>query len=290
MKVLVTGGLGFIGGHFVNYLYKKKHQIIVVDKLTYAADITKTYKNISNFFEDISSYEKMDEIIGYYHPDIIINFAAETHVDNSIVNSNDFIQSNIVGVHSLLEAVRKHKIKKFIQISTDEVYGDILKGSFKETDKLNPSSPYSASKAAADLLIKSYIRTYNFPAIIIRPCNNYGENQHEEKFIPKILKCIKEKKKVPVYGNGKNKREWLNVNDCVRGIYLILTKGKLKEIYNIGSGEEFSNLEILKMLNVKPKFVKDRKGHDKRYKLNFNKLKKLGWKPSKKFKKVIKKL
>jgi dTDP-glucose 4,6-dehydratase len=297
-KILISGGAGFIGSAFVRLLardYSRKGlSLIVVDKLTYAGDLARLSdaKGKFRFYKaDICDQAKIESIFSLEKIDIVINFAAESHVDRSIKNASLFVDTNIKGVLNLLDASRRHKVKKFIQISSDEVYGGLKKGELSEDSPLRPSSPYAASKAAADLLIKSYIRTHAFPAIIIRPSNNYGPWQYPEKLIPlAILKIIK-KQKVPVYAAGKNIREWLYVDDCVKGIYRIMQKGKAGEIYNLGSGEEKKNLEVVKtLLRVLQaadnliKFVKDRAGHDIRYRLDAKKtLKQTGWKPQVRF-------
>ena len=298
-KILVTGGAGFIGSSFVRFLVRKNHRVIVVDKLTYAGDLKRLdqIRGKYKFYKtDICDERQIDAIFKRERPQIVAHFAAETHVDRSIVNASPFIETNIKGTQTILDTSRKYKIKKFIHISTDEVYGEIKKGKFSEDSPLNPSSPYAASKAAADLLIKSYIRTYDFPAIIIRPCNNYGPWQYPEKLIPlSILKILKNEK-VPVYAEGKNAREWLYVQDCASGIFEICKKGKIGQIYNLGSGYEKKNIEvakmILKILN-KPKsmiqFVKDRPGHDIRYSLSSKKVfAEVKWQAKVKFEEGIK--
>ena len=281
-KILVTGGAGFIGSAFVRLLVRQNHRVIVVDNLTYAGDLKRleeTKRKYKFYKADICDEKHIESIVRRERPQIVTHFAAETHVDRSIVDASPFIKTNIKGTQTLLDISRKYKIKKFIHISTDEVYGEIKKGKFSEDSPLNPSSPYAASKAAADLLIKSYIRTYDFPAIIIRPCNNYGPWQYPEKLIPlAILKIIK-KEKVPVYAKGENVREWLYVEDSANGIFEIFRKGKIGQIYNLGRGHEKKNIgvvkTILKILN-KPEsmiqFVKDRPGHDIRYSLNSKKV------------------
>jgi len=289
-NILVTGGAGFIGSEFVKQVAAKDYKIIVVDKLTYAGDLKrlKEVKGKYKFYKvDICNKKKLEPVFNQYNPAIVVNFAAETHVDRSIQDASPFIEANIKGVQVLLGLSRKYKVKRFIHISTDEVYGEIKKGKFSEKSPLEPNSPYAASKAAADLLIKSYMRTYNFPAIITRPCNNYGPWQYPEKLIPlSILKVLKNKK-ISIYGKGKNIREWLYVSDCARAIWLITQKGKIGQVYNIGSGQEKINIDVAKMLLKSLsksesciQFVKDRLGHDFRYSLDFKKLKKnLGWKP-----------
>lgn len=279
-----------MGSAFVRLAAKKMHRLIVVDKLTYAGDLTRLQevKRKYKFYKiDICNKAQIESIFVKERPEIVVNFAAATHVDRSIINSTPFIETNIKGTQVLLDISKKYKIKKLIHISTDEIYGEIEKGEFSEASPLKPNSPYAASKAAADMLIKAYIRTYNFPAIIVRPCNNYGPWQYPEKLIPlSILKILKNKK-VPVYGKGKNVREWLYVEDCASGIYQIMNKGMLGEAYNLGSNQERKNIEVvknlLKILNTNERmmeFVKDRPGHDIRYKLNSKKImNKLGWMP-----------
>jgi len=314
-KILVTGGAGFIGSEFVRQAINRDcpHRskgvlsevegtglsLIVVDKLTYAGDLRRLeeVKGKYKFYKaDICNKKAIEAIFKKERPDIVVHFAAETHVDRSIEEAAPFLKTNVIGTQILLELSRLFKIKRFIHISTDEVYGEIKRGKFLESAPLKPNSPYAASKAAADLLIKAYIRTYNFPAIIVRPCNNYGPWQYPEKLISQsILKAIKNEK-IPIYGRGKNIREWLYVSDCIEAILLILDKGKIGEIYNVGSGQEKNNLmvvkEILKIMN-KPqrliKFVKDRSGHDLRYRLDSKKVcYEINWKPEIKFEERIK--
>jgi dTDP-glucose 4,6-dehydratase len=295
--IIVTGGLGFIGSNLINILSRKKYFIINIDKVTYASNSRNIKKNIKNYKfykQDINNQNFIKKILDKYSPSLIFNVAAETHVDRSIDGPKQFIDSNIYGVFNLLEAIRKFKKKiKLIHVSTDEVYGDIVKNkSSKETDPYNPSSPYSASKASSDLLIKSYVRTYKIPAIITNCCNNYGPNQYPEKLIPTIIYKIINKKPIPIYGNGKNIREWIHVEDHCNALIKISEKGFLGENYNIGSGVELNNIDIVKKIvssfkeidinlanKAKFVFVKDRPGHDLRYSLNSSKIKKnLKWK------------
>jgi dTDP-glucose 4,6-dehydratase len=301
-KVIVTGGSGFIGSNLVKYLLKKKYFVINIDRLSYSANAfnTKDFiknKNYKFYKTDINNKKKIKKILYKHKPDGIFNLAAETHVDRSIDNPESFIKSNILGVYNLLQSIlfynnnNKKKIK-LIHISTDEVYGDILYGRTDENFSYNPSSPYSASKASADHLVKSYVRTYNFPAIISNCSNNYGPNQFPEKLLPKMIINIINNKPLPVYGKGKNSREWIHVQDHCEALLLIYLKGKIGENYNVGSGKNVKNIDIVKKIikiskkkylnkidKVKIKFVKDRPGHDIRYALNSNKiLKKLGWK------------
>jgi dTDP-glucose 4,6-dehydratase len=295
-KVIVTGGLGFIGSNLINIL-KKKYFIINIDKVTYASNfknIDPDIKNYKFYKQDINNKIFIKKILEKYNPSIIFNLAAETHVDRSIDGPKQFVESNILGVFNLLEAIRDYKKKiKLIHISTDEVYGDIKKNhKSKEEDRYNPSSPYSASKASGDLLIKSYIRTYKIPAIITNCCNNFGPNQYPEKLIPTIIYNILNKKPIPIYGIGKNVREWIYVEDHCDALIKIAEKGIIGENYNVGSGTILNNVQITEKIilnfkkiihsqNIKTKiyFVKDRPGHDLRYCLNSSKIQdKLKWK------------
>ncbi len=298
-KILITGGAGFIGSAFVRLLTDSRSRdsslscgsVIVVDKLTYAGDL-KRLKEVKGSFKfyktDICDKKKIEAVFAKEKPDIVVHFAAESHVDRSINDASFFIETNIKGTQILLDAARKHGVKKFIFISTDEIYGEIASGSFNENSPIKPNSPYAASKAAADLLVQAYIRTYNFPAIIIRPSNNYGPWQYPEKLIPLAILRILGGGKVPVYGKGINVREWLYVDDCAQGILAIINKGKIAEAYNLGGACESKNIEtvklLLKALSVSPdrfKFVSDRLGHDIRYSLNSEKtLREAGWKSS----------
>ena len=297
-KVIVTGGSGFIGSNLVKFLLKKKYFVINVDKLSYSANPYNTQnlnknKNYIFFKLDLNNKNKITKILRKYKPEGIFNLAAETHVDRSIDNPKNFIHSNILGTYNLLESILAHKEKiKLVHVSTDEVYGDIIKGRSDEKYSYNPSSPYSASKASADHLIKAYIRTYKIPAVISNCCNNYGPNQFPEKLIPKLIFNIIHNKPLPIYGKGENSREWMHVQDHCEALLLIYAKGKIGESYNVGSGMNLKNIDIAKKLLViaknkllksntkaKIKFVKDRPGHDFRYALNNKKiLKKLGWK------------
>ena len=300
-KVIVTGGLGFIGSNLINLLLKRNFFVINLDKVTYSSN----FYNVRNFKKnkkykfikcDLVNQKKIAQILKKYKPSGVFNLAAETHVDRSIDSPENFIKSNIVGVFHLLEAVRKHNLKnkkiKLIHISTDEVYGDVLKGRSKEKDPYKPSSPYAASKASSDHLVSSYIRTFKLPAIITNCSNNYGPQQHPEKLIPKIIYNIFNNKPLPIYGNGKNTREWIFVNDHCEALIKIFVNGKIGNFYNIGSNLNFTNIEIIKELlliakknmsvgkKVKIKFVKDRPGHDLRYALNSSKVKReLKWMP-----------
>ena len=295
-KVIVTGGLGFIGSNLIKILNQKKFFIINIDKVSYASNKKNIPTNIQNYKfykENINNKNFIIRILEKYRPSLVFNLAAETHVDKSIDGPKNFINSNILGVFNLLEAIRMYNKKlKLINVSTDEVYGDINKLSSKENDAYNPSSPYSASKASGDLLIKSYIRTYNLPAVITNCCNNYGPNQYPEKLIPTIIYKIIRNETIPIYGNGKNVREWIHVNDHCEALIKIAINGKIGESYNIGSGVKIQNIELMnkiisifKKINTNQKnkinfhFAKDRPGHDFRYSLNSSKLlRELKWK------------
>ncbi len=302
-KIIVTGGSGFIGSNLIRLLLKKKYFVINVDKLSYSANSynVKYFKRSKNYLfykTDINKTSKILQILKKHKPIGIFNLAAETHVDRSIDKAHHFIRSNIVGVYSLLEAIRKFENKKvkkikLLQISTDEVYGDIPNNKkADENHNYNPSSPYSASKAAADQFIKSYSRTYGIKIMIAHPCNNYGPNQHPEKFIPKMIFNILNNKPLPIYGDGKNVREWIYVKDNCEALLKIFLKGKNNQNYNIGSGIRLKNTDIAKKLldiaknrvtgkssKTKIIFVKDRPGHDERYALNSKLIKKeIKWK------------
>ena len=309
-NIIVTGGLGFIGSNLIKFLILKKFNIINIDKVTYSSNFynIKEY-NKNKYYKfikcDLNNKKKLSKIIFKYKPAGIFNLAAETHVDRSIDNPKDFIDSNILGVYNLLEVFKKYsKINKskLIHISTDEVYGDILKGRSHEKFPYKPSSPYAASKAASDHLVYSYVRTYKIPALITNCSNNYGPKQHPEKLIPKLIYNILNNKSLPIYGNGKNSREWIYVIDHCEALLKVFKNGKIGEFYNIGSNKNLNNLEICKALlkiannlttigsNVKINFIKDRPGHDIRYALNSNKiLKKLNWKSKTNFEKGLKK-
>ncbi len=301
-KILVTGGLGFIGSNLIRLLLKKNYKVLNIDKATYASNFynTKGFSKLKNYKFikcDLKNSNKLKQIINKYKPNTVFNLAAETHVDRSIDGPKNFIDSNIIGTFNLLEIIRKCKKKiKLIHVSTDEVYGDVLNGRSKENDAYKPSSPYSASKASSDHLVYSYIRSYKIPAIITNCSNNYGPRQHPEKLIPKLIYNILNNKKLPIYGKGKNSREWIFVDDHCEALIKIFKSGKLGEFYNIGSNYNIDNLTVAKKLifiakkkinlgkNVKIIFVKDRPGHDLRYAIDSSKIKmKLNWKPKVKF-------
>jgi dTDP-glucose 4,6-dehydratase len=302
-KIIVTGGLGFIGSNLIEILLKKKNKVLNIDKITYASNFynVKEFKKNKNYFFnkcDLNNFKKLNSIIKKFNPDVIFNLAAETHVDRSIDNPDSFVKSNILGTYNLLEIFKNfYKTKKktrLIHISTDEVYGDILKGRSNENYPYKPSSPYAASKASSDHLVYSYYRTFKLPLIITNCSNNYGQRQHPEKLIPKIIFNLIHGKNLPLYGNGKNSREWIFVNDHCDALIKIWKNGKIGNFYNIGSNKNISNIEICKTLILiakkkfstksKIKFVKDRPGHDFRYALDSKKIKKnLKWQPKTSF-------
>ena len=306
-KIIVTGGLGFIGSNLIDLLLEKKFFVINVDKVTYSSNFynVKEFRNKKNykFVKCDIKNKKFKKLLFQYKPSCIFNLAAETHVDRSIDNPKNFIQSNIVGVYNLLESFKefsKNFRSKLIHISTDEVYGDILKGRSSEKHPYIPSSPYAASKAASDHLVRSYIRTYKVPAIVTNCSNNYGPKQHPEKLIPKLIYNILNNKPLPIYGKGINSREWIYVKDHCEALFKVFQKGVVGQFYNIGSNKNLNNLQVSKELinvskkifklgkKVKIKFIKDRPGHDLRYALNSNKIKnKLGWYPRTKFRQGI---
>ncbi len=289
MRLLITGGAGFIGSNFVRYILSEypSAEVVVLDKLTYAGNVN-NLKGVAADIEFIKGDICDKRVVDRSMRDCenVINFAAETHVDRSIVDAQAFVQTDIGGTHVLLEAIREHQVKQYIQVSTDEVYGSIKEGSFKETDPLNPSSPYAASKAGADLLVLSYVKTYGLPCAITRSSNNYGPYQHPEKLIPHFVTSAIRNRPLTIYGRGNNVRDWVHVRDNCKAIDLIRRKGKNGEVYNIGAGNERSNLEVTKailQLLEKPstlmRFTVDRPGHDHRYSVNCSKVQALGWRP-----------
>jgi len=294
-RFLVTGGAGFIGSNFIRYLLNTYDNVEVVnlDKLTYAGNLdnlrdVETNPRYTFVRGDICDEVLVNELMPEVH--VVVNFAAESHVDRSIGAPDDFIRTDVFGAFVLLEAARRNQVERFIQISTDEVYGSTEEGSFKESDPLMPSSPYSASKAGADRLAYSYHVTYGLPVIITRCSNNFGPYQYPEKLIPLFITNALENKELPIYGDGLNIRDWIYVDDHCRAIDFIYRHGQVGEVYNIGGGNERTNLEIteyiLKKLE-KPRtlmvFVKDRLGHDRRYSLDCSKLRELGWSPTTEF-------
>jgi dTDP-glucose 4,6-dehydratase len=300
-KLLATGGAGFIGSEFVRQGVGRGYEIAVVDKLSYAGDIERL-KNaegkITFYKVDVTDRGSVGEVFRKEKPDIVVHWAAESHVDRSILDASPFLDTNIKGTQVLLDIARQHEIKRFINISTDEVYGDLEEeGQFYETTPLNPSSPYSVSKASADMLGRAYHRTYGLPVITIRPSNNYGPWQYPEKLIPVVILKALNDHKVPVYAKGENVREWLFVSDCAEVVFETVEKGRPGEIYNVGSGEEKRNIDVVKtILKILGKtedlieFVKDRLGHDFRYSLNSDKIRQeIGWKPKVQFSEGIEK-
>ena len=305
-KMLITGGSGFIVYNFIHYILSKynDYQVINLDKLTYAAKLDnlkdiEDNKNYRFIHGDIADQEFIFKLFENEKFDIVINFAAESHVDNSILNPQIFTITNILGTQVLLDACRKYNIKRFHQVSTDEVYGELPLDDnsilFTEKTPLNPSSPYSASKASADMLVKSYYRTYSLPITISRCSNNYGPYQHLEKLIPLMISKAINNDNLPVYGNGLNVRDWLHVYDHCTAIDLIIHEGKIGEIYNIGGNNEKSNIDVVKIILKELgksekliKYVNDRPGHDLRYAIDSTKIKTtLNWKPVYSFEKGI---
>ncbi|MCL4475866.1 MAG: dTDP-glucose 4,6-dehydratase [Nitrospirae bacterium] len=294
MRILVTGGCGFIGSHFIRHLLNKypAYSLINLDALTYAGnrenlkDIEgkKSYTFVKGKIEDAALLKELARDV-----DAVVHFAAESHVDRSITDAQPFLSTNVIGTYILMEAAKDAGVKKFVHISTDEVYGALgEKGKFTEDTPLRPNSPYSASKASADMLVRAYHETFGFPSLIVRPSNNYGPYQYPEKFIPLMITNLFEGRPVPVYGEGKNVRDWLFVEDNCRAIDLILHEGKIGEAYNVGGNAERRNIDIVrKVMEIMGKdeslitFVKDRPGHDYRYALDTSKIEReLGWKPS----------
>ncbi len=301
MRVLVTGGLGFIGSNFIRYLLNgySDVEVINLDAMKYGSNRA-NLKDLEGderyrfIMGDISDYELVSKLVK--DVEAVINFAAETHVDRSISSPGSFLQSNVTGVFTILEAIRKNNPEvRFVHISTDEVYGDILNGSFREEDALKPSSPYSASKAAADVFVLAYVRTYGINASITRCTNNYGPYQFPEKLIPKTIIRASMNLKIPIYGTGKNVRDWIYVLDHCEAVDTVMREGEKGEIYNISGGEERTNLEVVRaILNLMDKddslveFVEDRPGHDIRYSLDSTKIREeLGWKPKHRFEEGI---
>lgn len=295
MTVLVTGGAGFIGSNFIHYLLRKypTYRIINVDKLTYAGNLEnlETIEHDPRYIfvkADICDQPRMEEVLREYSVDAIVNFAAESHVDRSIWGGAEFVRTNVVGTQVLLECAKAYALKKFVQVSTDEVYGSLgPEGKFTERTPLHPNSPYAASKASADLLVLAYRHTFGLPVVITRCSNNYGPYQFPEKLIPLMITNALNDKPLPVYGDGLNVRDWLYVADHCAAIDLVLHRGNVGEVYNIGGNNERTNLDVVRLLLKhlgKPEslitFVKDRPGHDRRYAIDSTKIQReLGWKP-----------
>jgi dTDP-glucose 4,6-dehydratase len=293
VRLLVTGGLGFIGSNFIRQMLEghPEHSIVNLDKVTYAGN-PENLKDIAGdprytFIRgDICDPDLVGSVFREHQIDAVVHFAAESHVDRSIEDASVFVRTNVLGTHVLLEEALNHGVERFVHVSTDEVYGSIRSGSFREIDNLNPSSPYSASKAASDLLARSYYITHDLPVIVTRCTNNFGPYQYPEKLIPLFVTNLLDGKKVPVYGTGKNVRDWIYVLDHCRALDFVLRHGEPGEIYNIGGDNEKSNLEITEgILRVLGKdgsmieYVRDRPGHDWRYSLDSSKLRSMGWKP-----------
>ncbi len=308
MRLIVTGGAGFIGSNFISYVlnhhYDKIDGLINIDCLTYAGNELncEIFSHIDKYqfkLLDINSPHQTADVFSRFRPTHVVHLAAESHVDNSIKNPKRFLETNIIGTYNLLRYATAMKVDRFHHVSTDEVYGSLgKKGKFKETTPYDPRNPYSASKASSDHFVRTFHHTYNLPITISNCSNNYGPNQHKEKFIPTVIKNLKKNEGVPVYGDGKNIRDWIYVEDHCDAIWKILTKGKVGETYNVGANCEKTNLEVIEQIckvmgkdfKTSVKFVNDRLGHDFRYAINSSKLRsKLGWKPSHTFLKGIKK-
>lgn len=294
MQLLVTGGAGFIGSNFVQLVLREtEHSVTTLDALTYAGSLD----NLSDVLDhpdhefvegDICDEELVSELVA--DADAVLNFAAESHVDRSIEGAGPFVETNVRGTQVLLDAALDADVDQFLQVSTDEVYGEIVDGVFEEGDSLNPRNPYAATKASADLLAKSYHSTHDLQVIITRSSNNYGPRQHEEKLIPKFITRAADEKSLPLYGDGTNVREWIYVEDNCRAILTALEKGESGEVYNIGSGEELENRKVAEQIVEEIgasmdliEFVEDRPGHDQRYALDTTKIQSLGWEPTTSF-------
>ena len=293
-KIFITGGCGFIGSHLSDYFFKKykNSKIIIYDKITYAANIENLNKIIKSkrvhlIKEDICNFKLL--LKHSKNTDLLIHAAAESHVDKSYLLNNKFIKTNVLGTKNVMEACLINNIKNIIHISTDEVYGEIHKGKFKETDSLNPTNPYSSSKAAAEMIVAGYIKSYKLPIKILRPNNIFGIRQHPEKLISGCIWCIVKNKKFTLHGDGNQKRTFLHVEDFCRSVNVVFQKGQNAEIYNVGTTNEFKNKQIIKLIcrildkqyNQLIIKIPDRLFNDARYSINYNKIKKLGWKPTK---------
>ena len=301
MRLLITGGAGFIGSNYIRRIIdgslKGVNSIILLDKLTYAGTLSNLSSLPPNSFEfvegDICNQELVNQLAS--RSDTVINFAAESHVDRSILGARVFFETNVIGVQTLLDAARRNDIETFIQVSTDEVYGSIIEGSWPETDPLLPNSPYAASKASGDLICRSFFQTYGFDVRVTRSSNNYGPHQFPEKIIPLFITNLIDNLKIPIYGTGSNIRDWLHVDDHCIGLHLVLTKGRPGEIYNIGGGTELTNFELTqKILYLMDKdessieYVSDRLGHDSRYSVDISKIsKELRYQPTIDFEKGL---
>jgi dTDP-glucose 4,6-dehydratase len=290
MRLLITGGAGFIGSNFVHYVLEETdHEVVTLDALTYAG----TKSNLDGVLDaprhefvegDIRDRALVADLVA--DTDVVVNFAAESHVDRSIESTEPFVSTNVQGTQTLLDAARAAEIDRFVQISTDEVYGEIEEGTFSETDLLEPRNPYAATKAGADLLALSYYTTYDLPVVVTRSSNNYGPRQHPEKLVPKFITNATRGESLPVYGDGSNVREWTYVRDNCRAVDLVLREGSPGSIYNIGSGEELRNIDVTRRILAAVdasedliEFVEDRPGHDQRYALETDRIEALGWEP-----------
>lgn len=304
MKILVTGGLGFMGSDFIRYILDTypDYEVINLDKQTYAGnpenlkgyDQNSRYTYVHGDIADAADVAAAMTARGTV-PDAIINFAAETHVDRSIQNPEAFLRTAVLGTYQLLEAAKKAGVKRYVQISTDEVFGEIEQGGFTEESPIQPRSPYSAAKASGDLLVASYVTTYQFPAIVTHCCNNFGTHHYPEKLIPLAITNLLEDKNVPVYGDGKQVREWIYVRDHSKAVDFVLHHGQAGEVYNIGTGNEKQNIETVKAILAelglgedRIEYIKDRPGHDRRYAIDSSKLRALGWKPEYTFEQGLK--
>ena len=290
MQILVTGGAGFIGSNFVRYLLDEHDDsVVTLDALTYAGSTDNLDGVLDHpHHEFVEGDIRNEDFVGDLVADVdaVVNFAAESHVDRSIESAKPFVSTNIHGTQTLLDAAKDAGIERFLQISTDEVYGQILEGSFSEDDSLDPRNPYSATKAGADHLVRSFETTYDLPVLVTRTCNNFGPHQYPEKLIPKFIHHASEGKSLPIYGDGSNVREWIYVEDNCRALDLVLREGDVGEVYNIGSHEEKTNLEVTRAIleavdadDDLIEFVDDRAGHDQRYALDTEKIEALGWEP-----------
>ena len=298
MKVLVSGSAGFIFSNFIIYsLQETDWDLVSIDKLTYAGSLKNVpqVKRHKLYVGDICDKHLVNKIFELEKPDLVVHGAAESMVDRSIQGSDEFVQTNVMGTHTMLDVALGYGVKKFINVSTDETYGSIKSGSFTEQSKLEPRNPYSSSKAAADLMGQSYFHTYGLPVITTRCCNVYGPRQHVEKFIPKTITNVLTNKKIPLYGKGDNIREWIYVKDKFYALKLLIEKGIPGEVYNISSGQERTNTQVIEtILNLMGvgknliEYVKDRQGHDFRYSIDCSKIKNLGWKAQYNFEEAIK--
>ncbi|WP_117594491.1 dTDP-glucose 4,6-dehydratase [Haloprofundus halophilus] len=289
MQLLVTGAAGFIGSNYVRHVLDETDaDVTTLDALTYAGNrrnLDGVDESRHTFVEgDITDRKLVDDLVA--DADIVVNFAAESHVDRSIEGARQFVDTNVAGTQTLLEAAQEHGVDRFVQISTDEVYGEIADGTFDEHDRLDPRNPYAATKASADHLALSYYETHDVPVVITRSSNNFGPRQHPEKLIPKLIRRATRGEALPIYGDGSNVREWTYVTDNCRAVDLVRQRGTLGEIYNIGSGDERTNLDVARAVvdavdadDELIEFVEDRPGHDRRYALDSSKVRSLGWRP-----------